>query len=183
MNKLNHFQSLRVVKCNSVAIHIAMFKVVCFNCSKSLDNERKKCGKCKAVYFCSRDCQQESWTVHKGHCFEEEQGHYKVIKQDTNEFGPSMVQAKNLYRKWLQQKDHNTLKAVVSMVQYKVEGELLYRVKIYETSKHASFFDNLKSKIGDGRFNMFMSHRNEDVMISHYVTVDGKTGVFAIRLS
>eukprot|EP01116_Phalansterium_solitarium_P003835 TRINITY_DN14666_c0_g1_i1.p1 TRINITY_DN14666_c0_g1~~TRINITY_DN14666_c0_g1_i1.p1 ORF type:complete len:222 (-),score=43.73 TRINITY_DN14666_c0_g1_i1:233-898(-) len=28
----------------------------------------QRCSRCKEVYYCSRDCQQRHWTVHKGEC-------------------------------------------------------------------------------------------------------------------
>ena len=29
---------------------------------------RLRCSNCKAVYFCSRDCQQKNWRIHKAEC-------------------------------------------------------------------------------------------------------------------
>lgn len=38
---------------------------LCGNCNKKAD---KKCSKCEAVYYCSRNCQVENWPVHKSQC-------------------------------------------------------------------------------------------------------------------
>jgi len=27
-----------------------------------------KCSKCKSVYFCDKECQKQSWSIHKKHC-------------------------------------------------------------------------------------------------------------------
>jgi ankyrin repeat protein len=41
---------------------------VCAACKK--ENSTKKCGQCKKVYYCSRECQQENWPAHKLICRE-----------------------------------------------------------------------------------------------------------------
>jgi len=30
---------------------------------------KKKCGRCKEAYYCSRECQKWAWPVHKQHCY------------------------------------------------------------------------------------------------------------------
>jgi len=41
----------------------------CFTLSKGADDQTlKKCGQCKGVRYCSRSCQREHWSQHKGHC-------------------------------------------------------------------------------------------------------------------
>lgn len=43
----------------------------CHTCSKSkeeLDSSLKRCKKCRAVWYCSKDCQTENWKYHKSDC-------------------------------------------------------------------------------------------------------------------
>jgi hypothetical protein len=40
---------------------------VCENCDKK--NSHKRCERCKAPRYCSRECQVEHWKVHKKNCF------------------------------------------------------------------------------------------------------------------
>ena len=30
---------------------------------------KKRCGRCKEAYYCSRECQRWAWPVHKKHCY------------------------------------------------------------------------------------------------------------------
>jgi len=30
---------------------------------------KKRCGRCKEAYYCSRECQKWAWPVHKQHCY------------------------------------------------------------------------------------------------------------------
>ncbi len=39
----------------------------CANCNISAPN-LKKCGRCKDIYYCSRECQVVNWTKHKPNC-------------------------------------------------------------------------------------------------------------------
>ena len=39
----------------------------CGYCLKSLQTNAKRCGGCKAIYYCNQACQALSWSVH-GHC-------------------------------------------------------------------------------------------------------------------
>lgn len=34
----------------------------------------KKCGRCKCLYYCSRECQKKDWSKHKTNCYTEETG-------------------------------------------------------------------------------------------------------------
>ena len=38
----------------------------CLACDK--EGCKKKCGECKSVYFCNKQCQKKAWHVHKKHC-------------------------------------------------------------------------------------------------------------------
>lgn len=38
----------------------------CLSCGRTTE---KKCAKCKAAFYCCRDCQEEDWKDHKRHCF------------------------------------------------------------------------------------------------------------------
>jgi hypothetical protein len=40
---------------------------VCDNCFAAIDGT-KRCGKCKAVYYCSAECQRAAWPAHKTKC-------------------------------------------------------------------------------------------------------------------
>ncbi|KAI9096235.1 hypothetical protein DFS34DRAFT_159927 [Phlyctochytrium arcticum] len=41
----------------------------CYACGKALSKEQvSRCGSCKAVNYCSRDCQQKDWVLHKKVC-------------------------------------------------------------------------------------------------------------------
>lgn len=43
---------------------------VCFRCSKlpPKNQQLKRCGNCKKVFYCSVECQKEDWKTHKGVC-------------------------------------------------------------------------------------------------------------------
>ena len=38
----------------------------CLTCGYK--DARKRCSKCKSVYFCDRKCQTKAWNIHKKHC-------------------------------------------------------------------------------------------------------------------
>jgi len=40
----------------------------CSNCGKS-DKKLLRCGRCKKVYYCSRDCQSKDWVTHRRNCY------------------------------------------------------------------------------------------------------------------
>jgi hypothetical protein len=40
-------------------------ELVCAQCNKEAS---KKCGKCKKVWYCSRECQTSHWKLHKSVC-------------------------------------------------------------------------------------------------------------------
>lgn len=42
--------------------------VSCRNCGKSGGAQMKKCGRCKAVFYCGRDCQLNDWSKHRVAC-------------------------------------------------------------------------------------------------------------------
>jgi len=46
----------------------------CFYCKETQTKKMRKCGNCKSVYYCSRECQKKDWSFHKGRC--------KNMKQD-----------------------------------------------------------------------------------------------------
>ena len=48
----------------------------CFECGKK---DAKLCSRCKKAYFCSVECQKESWLYHKMHC---DQKSFKEIKEE-----------------------------------------------------------------------------------------------------
>ena len=39
------------------------------NCCQRPGEWKKKCGRCKEAYYCSRECQKWAWPVHKRHCY------------------------------------------------------------------------------------------------------------------
>ena len=39
------------------------------NCCQRPGEWKKKCGRCKEAYYCSRECQKWAWPVHKKHCY------------------------------------------------------------------------------------------------------------------
>ena len=39
------------------------------NCCQRPGEWKKKCGRCKEAYYCSRECQRWAWPVHKQHCY------------------------------------------------------------------------------------------------------------------
>jgi hypothetical protein len=41
-------------------------KRTCANCIKETDLQ--KCGRCKAIFYCSRECQTKHWSIHKTTC-------------------------------------------------------------------------------------------------------------------
>eukprot|EP01123_Difflugia_compressa_P014425 TRINITY_DN744_c1_g3_i1.p1 TRINITY_DN744_c1_g3~~TRINITY_DN744_c1_g3_i1.p1 ORF type:complete len:400 (-),score=78.31 TRINITY_DN744_c1_g3_i1:233-1252(-) len=41
---------------------------ICANCCKYIEGGMKRCGKCKARWFCSVECQKKDWTTHKLNC-------------------------------------------------------------------------------------------------------------------
>ena len=41
----------------------------CWNCSKSSKENLKRCSRCKAVSYCSVECQRADWSAHKSSCF------------------------------------------------------------------------------------------------------------------
>lgn len=45
---------------------VPMYDTWCLNCDDR--GSEFKCGKCRAVWFCSVKCQKESWKIHKRHC-------------------------------------------------------------------------------------------------------------------
>ena len=40
----------------------------CLYCDDRNAENKKKCSKCKAVFFCNITCQKKSWKIHKKHC-------------------------------------------------------------------------------------------------------------------
>lgn len=53
--------------------HIKVFNFVptydrwCLFCGDK-DWKKKRCSKCKSVYFCNSTCQRKAWRIHKVHC-------------------------------------------------------------------------------------------------------------------
>jgi hypothetical protein len=48
------------------AARIAAENTVCVVCGSN--GHTKKCGKCKKVYYCGRECQRKDWRQHKPEC-------------------------------------------------------------------------------------------------------------------
>jgi hypothetical protein len=50
--------------------HLQVTENVCANCKKAATNEIKlsKCSRCKAVSYCSKECQKADWKMHKQSC-------------------------------------------------------------------------------------------------------------------
>jgi hypothetical protein len=42
--------------------------VVCIKCGIRGDSAMNRCGRCKSVFYCSRDCQVGHWKEHKQNC-------------------------------------------------------------------------------------------------------------------
>ena len=43
-------------------------RFVCLNCNVNIDNRNFICSQCKSVYYCSKECQMNSWHKHKILC-------------------------------------------------------------------------------------------------------------------
>ena len=45
----------------------------CSNCKSQcyLDKQYQSCGKCRSVYYCSKECQKKDWPAHKPECNED----------------------------------------------------------------------------------------------------------------
>ncbi|KAG2067524.1 hypothetical protein BDR04DRAFT_1104945, partial [Suillus decipiens] len=58
-----------------------MFRVECTQCRMPLERPLK-CGKCKSVWYCSKECQKKHWPIHKPRCHEVERssGSFKFIR-------------------------------------------------------------------------------------------------------
>jgi radical SAM protein with 4Fe4S-binding SPASM domain len=41
---------------------------ICVVCYKYVKNDMKKCSRCKAVWYCSAECQKKDWGSHKTKC-------------------------------------------------------------------------------------------------------------------
>lgn len=59
---IQHVMELLVVVCE-----VAKPIRVCGGCSKRI-TDAKRCGRCKAVYYCDAKCQQEDWFSHSPEC-------------------------------------------------------------------------------------------------------------------
>ena len=42
----------------------------CANCYKESETELLRCGKCRRVFYCSKECQLKDWKLHKKMCKE-----------------------------------------------------------------------------------------------------------------
>lgn len=54
--------------------------IVCHTCNKPHGN-MLRCGKCKFVYYCSRECQKVDWKDHKHMCQEKEESLISEIRE------------------------------------------------------------------------------------------------------
>jgi hypothetical protein len=71
-------QPLRIIPSPSeVSWLIAASKKTCSLCLKPLEKVQR-CSKCKTAYYCSRQCQEKNWSVHKKQC--EQQQNTKVTE-------------------------------------------------------------------------------------------------------
>lgn len=49
--------------------------------------EFKKCGRCRLVSYCSRECQKKDWKRHKDSCED-----YRSIRKTTDPFDPTALE-------------------------------------------------------------------------------------------
>ena len=68
----NRFAYLKDIKSNDVEFEMKYYNFVptydkwCLYCNKKDVNLR--CGNCKFIYYCDKECQKKSWNIHKKHC-------------------------------------------------------------------------------------------------------------------
>jgi ankyrin repeat protein len=71
--QLGEFQALfekeigRRLESNQSAREPEPVQKICSFCNEVPQN-RKKCGKCKIAFYCSKECQSQHWTIHKLEC-------------------------------------------------------------------------------------------------------------------
>jgi len=49
----------------------------CFQCGAAKKNKLLRCGSCKRVYFCNKQCQTDGWAAHKKGCKQTRERHAK----------------------------------------------------------------------------------------------------------
>jgi len=55
-------------------------RAMCTFCKKVIENNRKKCSRCKRVYYCDETCQKNHWLEHKKKCVPVEERKSAILR-------------------------------------------------------------------------------------------------------
>jgi hypothetical protein len=120
------------VKCHQPMLSMTLISQICHNCEK-LHPSLKRCGQCRAVHYCSPECQKADWIKqHKRECS-------KMFRMPDEK---TMVQIKEenarLRVAWLEEQ---------SRPPCKTQEQLLERLHILESKTERDFFGVRRAKL------------------------------------